>query len=245
MDAATLTFAMIVVLMGAFVRGYSGFGSSLLWVSGLSLVLRPVEVVPTIFLLEITASIHLLPKVWREIDWRSLRWLLLGTFAATPFGIVVLASLPPAPMRMGIALVVLTATALMWRGFSLKATPGPGPTVLTGLVCGALNGSTGIGGPPAILFYFSSPAAAAVSRASLIAFLFAIDAFGATVAAVQGLVTGNVLLLAALLLLPVVIGVATGNRRFIRTEPETFRRFVLLLLALFSVAVLLRVAMDF
>ena len=71
MDAATLTLAMIFVLMGAFVRGYSGFGSSLLWVSGLSLVLRPVEVVPTIFLLEIAASIDLLPKVWREIDWRT------------------------------------------------------------------------------------------------------------------------------------------------------------------------------
>ena len=244
MEWASYIFAVAAVFCGAFVRGYTGFGSSLLWVSSLSLVFPPILVVPAVYLLEIAASAHLMPKVWKEIDWRSLRWLLLGTFAATPLGLYFLASLPADPIRVAIALVVLAATALMWRGFALASVPGPGPTVATGLLCGLLNGGTGIGGPPAILFYFSSPAAVAVSRASLIAFFFAIDAFATSVAATQGLVTRDVLILAALLVLPMLLGIHLGHRRFLGAEPERFRRFVLLLLAFLSLAVLLRAVLG-
>ncbi len=240
MEPAVLVFAAVAVFGGAVVRGFTGFGSSLIWVSSLSLVLPPVAVVPTVYALEIVASAHLLPKVWREIDWRSLRWLLLGTFAATPFGLYLLASLPAAPVRVAISIVVLTATALIWRGFALKAVPGAGPTVATGLVCGLLNGGTGIGGPPAILFYFSSPAAVAVSRASLIAFVLATDAFAAAAAATQGLVTRDVLVLAGVLVLPMLAGIVLGARGFLRTDPERFRRYVLVILAALSVAVLAR-----
>ncbi|MFQ6023377.1 MAG: TSUP family transporter [Acidiferrobacterales bacterium] len=240
MHPAEVIFAAIAVLGGAYVRGYSGFGSSLFWISSLSLVLPPAEVIPTVFMLEVAASVRLLPKVWRDIDWRSLRWLLLGTLITTPPGIYLLATVPAAPIRVAISVVVLTATVLLWQGFSLKRMPGPTPTVLTGLLCGLLNGSTGIAGPPAILFFFSSPAAATVSRASIIAFFLGTDSYGTAVAATQGLVTADVLMRTALLLPVVLTGIALGNRRFIRTEPEAFRRFALLLLALLSVAVFLR-----
>ena len=132
----------------------------------------------------------------------------------------------------------------MWRGFALASVPGPEPTVATGLLCGLLNGGTGIGGPPAILFYFSSPAAVTVSRASLIAFFFAIDAFATSVAATQGLVTRDVLLLAALLVLPMLLGIHLGNRRFLGAETDRFRRFVLMLLAFLSLGVLLRAVLG-
>ncbi len=240
MQLAEMIFALAAVFGGAFVRGYSGFGSALIWVSSLSLILPPTDVVPVVFALDLAASLQLLPKVWRDIDWRSLRWLLLGTAAAMPLGIYVLASLPPAPIRMAIAAVVLTVTALLWRGFALRRTPGPGATVLTGTLCGLLGGSVGIGGPPAILLYFSSPAAVAVSRASLIVFLSGTDLFGLAAAAHQGLITQEVALRAALLVPVVLVGVALGNRRFIQTQPETFRRFVLFLLAALSIGLFVR-----
>ncbi len=97
MNSAILTFCIVAVFGGALVRGYTGFGSSLIWVSSLSLVLPPVIVVPAVYLLEIAASAHLLPRVWRKIEWRSLRWLLLGTFVATPPGVYLLSALPASP----------------------------------------------------------------------------------------------------------------------------------------------------
>ena len=63
MDWASYIFAVAAVFCGAVVRGYTGFGSSLLWVSSLSLVFPPILVVPAVYLLEIAASAHLMPKV--------------------------------------------------------------------------------------------------------------------------------------------------------------------------------------
>ncbi len=240
MNSATLAFCILAVFGGALVRGYTGFGSSLIWVSSLSLVLPPVIVVPAAYLLEIAASAHLLPRVWRDIEWRSLRWLLLGAFVATPPGVYLLSALPASPLRVAISLIVLGATALMWRGFALKSIPGLGPTVATGLVSGLLNGATGIGGPPVIVFYISSPAAVAVSRASLIAFILAVELFATSVATAHGLVTRDVLVLFGVLVLPMLGGIVTGHRGFIRSDPERFRRHVLVVLAALSVAVLLR-----
>jgi uncharacterized membrane protein YfcA len=236
----SFAFALAVLLIGGFVRGYSGFGASMIWVSGLSLVVAPAVAVPTVLLLEVVASIHLLPKVWRDVHWRSLAWLLAGALVATPFGIMTLARVPADPMRMAIAIIVIIAAVLIWRGFRLETVPGRGAALATGAVSGALNGATTVGGPPVILFFFSSPAGVAMSRASVIAYFLGTDSLASAMAAGQGLVDGTLLLRAAVFLPVVLIGVALGHRRFVTTDAETFRRMVLLLLVTLSAAGLAR-----
>ena len=240
LDPLALSVAVVAVSVGAFVRGYSGFGSSLIWISGMSIVFAPVVVVPAVYLLELIASARLVPTVWRKADWHSLRWLILGACLGLPPGIYLLSALPPGPVRVAIALIVIGATIALSRGFTLKSVPGAAPTALIGATSGFLNGWTGIGGPPVILFYFSSPVPVAVSRASLIVILFTLDIFSLTLAWAQALVTTEVLVLAAVLSVPVVIGISLGHRRFIQTPPETFRRFVVVLLGLLSLGVLAR-----
>ncbi len=235
-----LAAAVLVVFGAALVRGYSGFGFSMLVVISLSLLRPPAEVVPMVVLLEVAASLRLLPAVWGDVDWRSLRWLLAGAAAATPIGVAVLASVPPDLMRVAVSVFVAVAVALLWRGFRLRRLPGGMATFTTGLVAGLFNGSAAIGGPPVILFYFSSPAGVAVSRASLIAYFLGTDLIAAGVAAAYGLISRALLLRTALLVLPLIAGVATGHRHFVRTNPESFRRFVLALLLALAVAGMLR-----
>ena len=240
MEPIPFVIAALAVFVGAYARGYAGFGSGMIWAGGLSLVLPPVVVVPSIFLLDLIASVHLVPRVWKDIDWRSLRWLLLGAFVATAPGLTLLAKLPGDVIRVAIAVVILVVTLLLWRGFSLKAMPGPGTAVATGLLCGFLGGGTGMSGPPAILLYFSAPATVGVSRASIIGFLFGIDVIAGGLAAVHGLYTREVAVWSLALALPMLLGIVLGNRQFLRTDPARFRRFVLVLLAVLSLAVLLR-----
>jgi len=59
----TLGYAVACIFFAAVVRGYSGFGFSLLAITSLSLLLPPVQIVPSIFLMEVVASLHLLPGV--------------------------------------------------------------------------------------------------------------------------------------------------------------------------------------
>src|SRR4051812_3041761 len=82
-----LLVSSIVIFLAAIVRGFSGFGFSLLSITAISIIMPAREIVPSIFLLEVAASINMIPSIWREIDWRGIAWLLLGYVVALPFGV--------------------------------------------------------------------------------------------------------------------------------------------------------------
>lgn len=85
-----------------------------------------------------------------------------------------------------------------------------------------------------ILFYFGAGTALGVSRASIIAYFLASDAFGATMMATQGLLTAPVLWRAAVFLPVVGLGIWAGNRRYQVTAQERFRFAVLALMGNYS-----------
>src|ERR1017187_188427 len=118
MQILILVYAVVCIFGAAVVRGYSGFGFSLLAITSLSLLLPPAEIVPSIFIMEVAASLHLLPSVWRNIHWRALLWLTVGCFVGTPFGVYALAHVAPAPMTLALAIFVLIAAILLARGYA-------------------------------------------------------------------------------------------------------------------------------
>ena len=226
-----LALASGLVFLAAIVRGYSGFGFSLLAITSLSLIFPPAQVIPAIFMLEIAASLHTLPAIWRDVHWRSLSLLMVGTVVGTPFGVYLLANIAPAPMTLALAVFVLAATALLWRGFALKSMPGTSATLAVGAATGIANGAFGIGGPPVILFYFASPAGHAVGRASLVAFFILTDVTGLIFLAREGLFTKEPGILALAFLPALAAGVWLGARSFKTADPARFRKIVLIILA--------------
>src|SRR5262245_53427963 len=123
-EIALLAYGMACVFGAAVVRGYSGFGFSLLAITALSLAMEPRDIVPAIFMMEIAASLHLLPSIWREVHWRSIGLLLAGCVVATPVGVWILTSVPAAPLKIVLAIAVAIAATMLWRGFHLERTPG-------------------------------------------------------------------------------------------------------------------------
>jgi uncharacterized protein len=200
----------------------------------MSLVLPPAAIIPSIFMMEIAASLSLLPSIWENIHWRALCLLWLGCLIGTPLGVQFLAALPEAPMKVALGVAVLGAAALLWSGYSRTSMPTPPETVLTGGLAGLLNGAFGIVAPPVIVFFFNSPAAAAVSRASLITFFIGTDTMGLAFLARQGLVTRDGLYRFLVLLPALILGQWLGARKFTATDPATFRLCVLALLMLLA-----------
>jgi uncharacterized membrane protein YfcA len=225
-----LALSSAAILLAAIVRGFSGFGFSLLSITALSLILPVAEIIPSIFLLEIAASINLIPGIWREIHWSSLRWLMLGYVIGLPIGVYALINAPAAPAQIALGLFVIGTATLMLRGFHLAKTPGAAASTATGVASGLLNGAFGIGGPPVILFYFSTPGAAAIGRASIIFFFLFTDFLGVTYLAHQGLVTAQSVVQFALWVPALLVGVWVGAHGFKRMDQQAFRRWVLLIL---------------
>jgi uncharacterized membrane protein YfcA len=239
-----LAYGCVVVFLAAIVRGFSGFGFSLLAITAISLLMPPASIIPSIFMLEVAASLHLLPTVWKDVHWRSLLWLIGGCLIATPLGVWALASVPAAPMKIALAIFVLAAAAAFARGFRLTQMPGTRATFATGIATGLANGGFGMAGPPVVLFYFGSPAGAAAGRASLIAFFVATDLMGLAWLAPAGLIDGDSLRLAVWFVLPLLAGVTLGARGFVAMDPQRFRLWTLRILMLLGVLTLIRGAME-
>ena len=233
-----IVYGCIVVFVCAIVRGFSGFGFSLLAITAISLLMPPSAVIPSIFMLEVAASLHLLPGVWKDVHWRSLIWLIVGCLIATPLGVWALASVPEAPMKIAMAVFVLVAAFAFFRGFRLKTMPNAATTFATGLATGVANGGFGMAGPPVVLFYFGSPAGNEAGRASLIAFFVATDLMGLGYLGAADLITWDSLRLALWFVLPLLIGVTIGARGFIHMDPMRFRRYVLYILMALGVLAL-------
>ena len=240
LDGSDILYCAVAVLAGAWLKGYTGFGASMLWMTSLSLLLPPLQVVPMVLMFEVVTSIALLPRVWKDVRWRSIGLLLLGTWAATPIGIHALSSLPAAPIRVALAAAVFIAAILILRGFALANEPGRFATIGVGLAGGVLNGSMGIVGPPVILFYFSSPIGVAAGRASIITYFIGTDSIGTLMFAAQSLIDASVYWRTALFVPILIAGVAAGNRGFVRTDPETFKKMALFVLMALSVLLLAR-----
>lgn len=230
----------LMVLLGGVVRGFGGFGASMVWVVGLSLLIQPAAVVPTALVLEVLASAQMLPQVWHDIDWRSLRRVLAGAVVGTPLGVWFLATLPARTMQLILAALVLAAAVALATKVQAKALPGRVGSAAVGVVSGALNGASAMGGPPVILMYFSAPAAATIGRASLVAYFLGTDLWGTATAAAGGLLSLAVLAQIGIMLPVCLVGIAIGSYVFRRTHGADLRRYVLWLLAILASATLLR-----
>ena len=121
---------------------------------------------------------------------------------------------------LALAIFVFIAAILILRGFVLAREPGRPATFGVGLMAGVLNGSMGIVGPLAILFYFSSPIGVVAGRASIITYFIGTDSVGTAMFAAQGLIDTSVYWRTAVFLPILIAGVVVGNRGFVKTDPR-------------------------
>jgi len=237
-------FFAVVIMLAGYVRGYGGFGFSMITVAGLSLLFAPTVIVPAVLLLEIMASAYLIIGVWRKINWPALLWLSAGVIAGTPIGVWLLGFLPEHQLKIAISGVVALLAGLLHSGYRPRQAIGRGGTLVTGTMSGIFNGSAAVGGPPVVLFFFSSPGGVDVSRASLIAYFLGTDIIAVGTCAGMGLLTGDHLCLFLMALVPMGLGLAVGKRTFFKTDQDVFRKKVMLFLVLLSGLLLTKTIWD-
>ncbi len=233
-------YVFAAVFAAGVVRGATGFGFSMIMIVLLTLFFPPAQVAPVILFWEVLASIGHLPFVYRQVHWKSLRWIGLGVALGTPLGVYCLVSLPVDAMRLLINGVVLVLTGMLYCGLRPKNSPSAAQTTGVGLLAGVINGASANGGPPIILFFLSSPLGAAVGRASLIAFFLFTDVLASLFYWQQGLIRLDTFLFAGIFALPMFGGMWIGNRWFSRVDEVRFRKVVLALLMIIAVVGLLK-----
>lgn len=227
---AALVWMAVAVLIAAFVRGYSGFGYSVMVIAASSLVTNPLNFVAVVVILETVMSLQAAKGAGPDIDWGRVRWMLAGAAIGLPLGLWVLTGVSEDTARAAISAYVLVMCGVLLVGWRLRAEVRGAGNVAAGLVSGLAN-APGMGGLPIAAFFAAQPMQAAVFRATLIAYFPLLDLYSAPLYWYSGMVSWDTLW-ASLLALPLTaLGNWLGGRHFLTTDPQDFRRFAIVLLA--------------
>ncbi len=234
-------FAALAILGASIIRGYSGFGFAMVCAITLAFFFPPSQVTPVILCLDVVASAWLLYKVRKEVDWKGLRFIGFGAMLTLPLGTLSLVVIPANAMRILISLVILCLCVALLRQKKQITSTGPAVTTGVGMAAGFLTGVAALGGPPVILFYFSSDRPVSVSRASMIAFFLLVDTLAIISSLCYGLINRQTLSLTLGLVIPLGVGIWIGNFLFGKFSNEAaFRKQVILLLMVISTVSLVK-----
>ena len=219
-----------IIMVAAFVRGYSGFGFSAMVIAASSLVTNPLNFVAVVVTLETAMSLQAARGAGPDVDWRRVVYLLVGAAVGLPLGLWAMTAISEDAARAVISLYVLFMCGVLLVGWRLASeVKGPG-NALAGLVSGLAN-APGMGGLPVAAFFAAQTMAPQVFRATLIAYFPILDLYSAPLYWLSGLVTWDTLW-ASLIALPLTfLGNWLGGRHFLNTDPKDFRRFAIILLA--------------
>ena len=129
----------VSVLSGA-VRGFSGFGSALIYVPLMSALYGPKIGAASFLLIDFVTGIVFSLGVWRQAAWREIVPLAVSAIIAAPFGTLILQYADPAHLRWAMAALVLVIVVVLSTGWRYHGKPMLIVTVLVGLVAGVLGG---------------------------------------------------------------------------------------------------------
>lgn len=220
-----LPWLVLAIFAAGIIRGFSGFGTGLIYVPVAAAFLPPVWVIITFAICDVFGPLAIVRPAWRAASKRDLGFLVLGLFVGVPLGLAALFVMTPDAFRTMASVVALAMLGCLASGLRFRGTLRPPMVMGVGAAGGFLGGSAGLPGPPVALAYLASPQGAAAVRATTLLFLMCYDLFILGGLAANGALTALPLWIGLLLVVPNACGNVCGAALF-RPAYETPYRWV-------------------
>jgi len=237
LDSTQMAFLVAATVFGAVFRAYAGFGAGLFLVPTYSLFLSPPQAIVLVTLLNLPTTIQILPKVWREIPWKRVAALNIMAAATIPLGVMLLVRIDGDALTRVIGAMVIGLSLLLMSGWRYRGPQALPQDLAVGTAAGLISGSTGMGGPPIVLYFLSGSAATRVVRAAFIVSFFFITVVTFASLLTVGLVAQPDVFRFLILLPAYVFGTWLGNALFLRTKEHDRQFRMIALCALLLVGV--------
>ncbi len=231
-----LGWLVLAVLVAGMVRGFSGFGSALVYVPVAGVFLPPAQVVATMVVFSLIGPLPLLPRAWRECARAEVLRLALGALVGVPLGVFLLTRLDGEVFRWLVSGIVLLTLGALVSGWRYTRAPASGVTLGAGFLSGALGGFVGLPGPPVILLYLGGRKAVAQIRAAILLFLFISDTLVMGVFVLRDMLSLQTVMVGLVLGAGYLVGGLIGARLF---DPSRERLFRVIAYGIILVAALL------
>ena len=240
-----LLIILFIVFIASIIRGFNGFGFSATCISGFSFILPAIEIVPIILILEVFISIFMIPYIWNKIDWSFVFKLLIGMAIGSPIGLFLLKYLSPDTTHLYVCLIIIFFSILLMKGYTNKDINNNQTKIFTGVIAGTLNGLTTLGGMPVALFLLVTSIQPAVIRGSLAALFFLTDVYAFILSFFGGIVDMTTIYRTLPLIVILPIGVFIGDKFFVKSKEEAYRKVVFYFLIFISIFGIFRAISNF
>src|SRR5467141_4256573 len=227
--------AAIAICAIAFVsgtaRGFSGFGSALIFMPLASSLAAPRLVAALLLIIDFVAAAPLIPNAWKHADRKATAVMVSGALVGVPIGTYFLSRLEPVTTRWIISAFVFTLLMLLLSGWRYRGKDYPAISIGIGGLSGFCSGLAQTGGPPIVGYWLGRPVASAIARANIMLFFGASDFYSVVSYSLTGLITSDSILFSLVVGPIYAIGVWLGAQLFGRASEKLFRSFCYALIA--------------
>ncbi|MAV88178.1 MAG: hypothetical protein CMM67_08020 [Rhodospirillaceae bacterium] len=228
---------IMITSLGGFMRGFAGFGTTLMMVPIFSLIMPPVEAVFIGLSIDVIAMAPMVPNAARNADWRRILPIFIGSVAATPVGVYILYIMSDDAMRIMIAILLMGSAMLMLSGWTYRGKQNLPLSFGVGFVSGTTGTAAAIGGPPIAVYMLALGLTANKTRATLNTTSFIKE--GISAISILYITSFEIrLLIIIIALLPfMLIFTWVGSSSFRKSDETSFKKFILRFLLIIGVTI--------
>jgi uncharacterized membrane protein YfcA len=238
----TYLWTCLTVFLAGFIQGLSGFGSVLLALPLLAVILDIKTVIPVAALYGLSIALVLLVQLREHLEWRKVWPLLLGAALGVPIGVFFLKKLDRDTIQyiLGIILISYSLYSLFFR--TLGSGIGERWGYVFGFLAGCLGGALGASGPPVIVYTSLQSWSKDKIKVTLQGFFVIAGLMVIFGHAISGVTTAVVLRLFGISVPAMVLGTYVGSYFYGMIEEQWYRRMVFILLALLGTFMIYKAA---
>jgi uncharacterized membrane protein YfcA len=221
-----------IALVCGTARGFSGFGSALIFMPLASSIAAPRLVAALLLIIDFVAAAPLVPNAWKHADRKATAVIVFGALIGVPVGTWFLSRLEPVTTRWIISAFVTALLLLLLSGWRYRGKDHAALSIAIGALSGFCSGLAQTGGPPIVGYWLGRPIASVVARANILLFFGASDFFSVVSYALTGLITLDAIKFSLVVGPVYAIGVLLGAMLFGKASEALFRAICYALIAL-------------
>ncbi len=221
---------LAITFAAAFTQGCTGFGSALITMPLMTLMVDFKTCVAFSMLQAITISSVLIVQMWHEIRFKRIVPLAAGSLFGALTGLFFLKQLDASLLRsaLGILLICFSSFSLLFRPRQYRIPPLWG--VLPGFLTGAASTACSAGGPPTLVYASLTDWDKGEIKSTLVGFFFINSLVVVTGHILTGITTAEVFGLYAICFVPLIAGIFLGIRLYGKIKTAAYRKVLLFFL---------------
>lgn len=237
----TEAYIFLVILLSSFLQTTTGFGYAIITAPLLALALSAKVTVMLVMITAIIICVFLLRATKNQGSFKAIAHLLTASIIGAIPGAYVMTMISNDGLKLFIGVLLMVVSLALWRRYTFPVKQSKSMEFIIGLVGGFLTTTTGVTGPPIILYYLNAKAEEnkVAFRANLARYFLMINFASVLISYIAGTLNSSELWRYTLVAVPALFGgFYLGEKMFYRISVPALRAGSLLMIFISSVAII-------